>query len=376
MAAESKQAEGAQAKGGTRARPKKLFLKQKIMLRVLYALVPLLLSAIYFFGWRALAVVAVSFAFGLATEYLMERRRGRPISMACLVTCMLYGLSLPVTVPFWIAAVGIVVAILFGKEVFGGFGRNFANPAIVGRAFVYICFPMPLTAQFVPAFRGFPGGLAHWSFESLRSLPEHLAGAGREVADAVTQASPMWAWKHLAHDTPWADLLTGDIGGLVPADGRMRILAAGSMGEGCAVVIALAAVYLLATKTANWRLMLSGFLGLAAANTLFRDVLGFAGRAGVPPLYVNLLGGTTMYVLVFMITDPVSAPKRRGAMFAYGLFIGFMIVFLRWRNVFVAAASFSVLLGNLVGPLFDMAADHWAGRRKAAAAPARRAAAK
>jgi len=90
--------------------------------RMLVALAPLLAAGIYFFGWRVAATLAVVCAVGFATEFIMSRRRGQSVSMACFVTCSLYALSLPPTVPFWIAAVGIVVAILFGKEVFGGFG--------------------------------------------------------------------------------------------------------------------------------------------------------------------------------------------------------------------------------------------------------------
>ena len=361
---------------------KSLFLKQKNMQRMVVALSPLAVTAVYFFGWRSAAVLAAVFAAGLATEYLMEKRAGKPISTACLVTCMLYGLSLPPTVPFFVAVVGIVVAILFGKEVFGGFGRNFANPAIVGRAFVYVCFPVPLTARFVPAFEGFPGGFARWSFESMKSLPARLAGAGREVADAVSQASPMWVNKRFGDAASYEghslwNMLLGDIGGLFQAGGETRILSAGSMGEGCALLIGLAAIYLLVTKTANWRLMLSGFVGLAAATFLFRNLLGFDDLAAagqhrfvVPPLHFTLLAGTTAYAAVFMITDPVSAPKRPPAQLAYGFLIGFLIVLLRWRGVFVAAASFSILLVNLVGPLLDMGADAWKARRKASTAKA------
>ena len=127
------------------------------MRRVCYALLPIWASAIYFFGWRCFAVVAVVLATGLATEYLTSKYlRKAPISQACFVTCLLFGLSLPPTVPFYVAMVGIVVAILFAKEVFGGFGRNFANPTIVGRAFVYICFPIALTGSFVPGLPGLP----------------------------------------------------------------------------------------------------------------------------------------------------------------------------------------------------------------------------
>ncbi len=357
------------------------------MLRVIYALVPLALGATYFFGLRVLAVLTVCNAVGLGAEWLMARQRKAPVSQACLVTCWLYALSLPPTVPLWVAAVGAVVAIVFAKEVFGGFGRNFANPAITGRAFVYLCFPNDLTQQFVPVFKGFPGGLAHWSLESMGRLPEYLSaqlsGAGRGLADAVSQASPMWVAREYGidavvnnnHGANLWDMILGSIGGVFQAPGQAapRILSAGSMGEGCAVLILAAAVYLLWTRTANWRLMLSGFLGLFAANILFRDILGNDGLGGVPPIEWQLFAGTTLYVLVFMVTDPISATKRRAAQWAYGFIIGFLVVLLRWKGVFVAAATFAVLLGNLIGPLLDLGAgawEDWLKARKASAAPA------
>ena len=214
---------------------KPLFMKQKIMLRVVYALVPLLISAIYFFGWRVLAILAFVWAVGLMTEYITSRQRNQAVSMACFVTCWLYALSLPPTVPYWISGVGIIVAILFAKEVFGGFGRNFANPAITGRAFVYVCFPIELTGRFVPVFKGFPGGFGNWSFENLNKLPEYLAQSGKEVADAISQASPMLVNKRFGVEVTdkavtWLDMFLGNIGGIFQAEGETQILAAGSMG--------------------------------------------------------------------------------------------------------------------------------------------------
>ena len=137
-----------------------------MMARMMTALAPLIVASTYFFGWRVFVMVGIVTLAGLITEYLTARQRSQSISMACFVTCWLYSMSLPATMPFWQAVVGIVVAILFGKEVFGGFGRNWANPAIVGRAFVYVAFPTPMTGGFVPTFRGFPGGFAHWSMAS------------------------------------------------------------------------------------------------------------------------------------------------------------------------------------------------------------------
>lgn len=355
------------------AKPK-LIQKQKNMLRVIYALVPIGLLGIYFFGWRVAALYAVTQAAGFATEYIMTRRRGKPVSTANFVTCMLLAFSLPPLTPLYVAAVGAVVAVLFAKEVFGGFGKNFANPAITGRAFLYLCFPMDLTGQFVPAFKGFPGGFLHWSFrtayEGAAQLPEYVAAGGKDISAAISQASPMWVAKtegiDLANQTIgdvsiW-DMLLGTIGGTYQAGGATYVQVAGSIGEGCGLLIAIAGIYLLWTKTANWRLMIPGFVGVIFANTLFRDVLGYQ---AVPPLQWQLLAGTTMYAAVFMITDPVSAPNKPAAQISYGFLIGFLVVFLRWQGVFVAAATFAILLGNLCGPLLDLGAEAWQNRRKA-----------
>jgi len=117
------------------------FQKQEIMLRVLYSLMPVAAAAIYFFGWCVVSIIAASMLFAFLTEWSMASLRKGKISCACFVTAGIYALSLPPTTPLWIVAVGAIIAILFAKEMFGGFGKNVFNPAIVGRAFVFVCFP-------------------------------------------------------------------------------------------------------------------------------------------------------------------------------------------------------------------------------------------
>jgi Na+-transporting NADH:ubiquinone oxidoreductase subunit B len=107
------------------------------MERVLLGLLPVQLGAVYFFGWRALVMTLLMAAVGAGVERAMARHRGDPLTTSVFVTAALFSLSLPPGCPFWIGTVGIVVAVLFGKEVFGGFGRNIFNPAVVGRAFIY-----------------------------------------------------------------------------------------------------------------------------------------------------------------------------------------------------------------------------------------------
>jgi Na+-transporting NADH:ubiquinone oxidoreductase subunit B len=349
---------------------KPAFLKQVMMVRVLYALLPVALAAIYLFGWRVLALVGVSALFAFLAEWIMVPTPPGKISQAVWVTAALYGLALPPTTPFWIAAVGAVFGIVFGKMVFGGFGRNIFNPAIVGRAFVYVCFPVELTSKFVPAFRGFPGGFARWSFEALKDLPAELASPGLKVVDAVTAATPMWSRRDYGFEVKIWDLVTGRIGGLFDQAGHARVLAAGSAGEVCALAILLGAAYLLWTKTANWRLMLSTLLGAVAMNLLLRNALGIA---AVPPIGFTLFSGAFLYAAVFMVTDPISAPRLKESMWAYGAAIGALIVFFRYKAVFAGGVAFAILIGNMLAPSLDLWIKRFQARRKTAGPGADRA---
>ena len=334
-------------------------LKQKNMIRVLYALTPIAAAGVYFFGWRVIALLAVSVACGYGTEWYMQSLKKGRVSYAVFVTAALYGLSLPPTTPLWIAATGIIVAILFGKEVFGGFGKNVFNPAIVGRAFVYVTFPIEMTGRFVPVFSGFPGGFAHWSFTALRQLPATLSQTGLTIADAFTAATPMWTRRDFGVTTDWLQLLIGNIGGSFAADGKTKVLAAGSIGEVSAVLIVLASLYLIATKTAQWRLTAATLIGACSINVLLRNVLGID---AVPPLHFSLLSGALLYSAVFMVTDPVSAPKVPLSQWIYGAFIGMMIVIFRYKAIFAGGVGFAILLGNMIAPSLDL----WIKRYRAA----------
>jgi Na+-transporting NADH:ubiquinone oxidoreductase subunit B len=327
------------------------FLKQKNMLRVLYALIPATLCAIYFFGWRVIAMVAVSGAACFVTEWIMASQRNGKVSYAVFVTAALYGLSLPPTTPFWIVAVGGIIAILFGKMTFGGFGKNIFNPAIVGRAFVYVSFPVELTSRFVPVFKGFPGGYSRWSLQAAESLPGYLARPALGVADAVSAATPMWARRDFGYVTDLVNLIVGNIGGVFSFEEAPRILAAGSAGEVSAIAILLGAAYLLWTKTAQWRLMASTLIGAVALNVVLRYGLGIE---AVPPLPFTLFSGALLYATVFMVTDPVSAPKVPLSQWIYGIFIGAMVVFFRYKSIFAGGVAFSILLGNMLAPSLDL----------------------
>lgn len=336
-------------KGGKRpSRAKSWFKQQKLMRRVVWALVPALIGGIYFFGWRVLFLCLWVTAVGCATEWYLASRRGDPMTESVFVTSMLLALSLPPTVPFWIAAVGIIVALSFGKEFFGGFGRNVFNPAIVGRGFLYVCFPVVMTRGFVPVYRGFPGGVAHWG-------PQRLL----DGVDAVSAATPMWSLRDYGYTTSLGDLFLGTIGGpFTGADGVDRVLAAGSIGEVSTLLLLIGGIYLLYTKTANWRLVLSSFSGAIVAALVFRYALG---ASAVPPVFWSLCSGAMVYACFFMVTDPVSAPKDRTTQYIYGALIGALIVFFRWKAVFAGGVGFAILLGNTVGPSIEL---YFSGRKK------------
>jgi len=331
---------------------KPTFLKQKNMLRVLYALVPVFLVSVYFFGWRFGALCVVSGVASFCTEWIMVSQKNGKISYACFVTAALYGLSLPPTTPFWIAATGAIIAILFGKMAFGGFGKNVFNPAIVGRGFVYVCFPIEMTSRFVPVFKDFPGGFVKWSFSSLSSLPSYLAAtAPVTVTDAISAATPMWSRRDFGFVTPVIDLITGAIGQLFTHKGSPMVLAAGSAGEVCAIAVILGGLYLVWTKTAQWRLMVATLIGAIVLTIVLRELLGIE---GVPPLPFTLFSGALLYAAVFMVTDPVSAPKLPLSQWIYGIFIGIMVVFFRYKAIFAGGIAFSVLLGNGLAPSLDL----------------------
>lgn len=309
-----------------------MFQKQIMMRRVLLSLAPIAAFSVWLYGPRALAVLAVGLGGAVLTEWLFERKKGGKVSEAVLVTGTLFSLSLPPATPLWIVLVGIVFAVSMAKEAYGGFGRNVFNPAIAGRLFIYISFAGALGASYYA-----PGGFGQ------------AAGSLFGATDAVSAASPL-ALMRTGGSPELKDLLLGT-----------RVSA---LGESSVILIALAAVYLLATKTAQWRLMLST-LGSAAALTLALYLAGVP-RA-LPPQ--ALLAGSLPFVAVFMATDPVSAPKKKGAQWAYGCLIGTAAVVIRSFSLFPEGTSFAVLLGNSFGPLFDRMASR-AQTARAAKSPA------
>lgn len=283
-----------------------LFIKQLMMRKVIYALLPLLLLAVLIFGFRVLFLLIFVCLLGVTTEYLMEKRLKKKVSEAVLVSCLLYTLSLPSHTPFWIAGVGIIFGILFAKEVYGGFGRNIFNPAITARLFVYISFPNVLTQN--------------WS-----AIP--FSG------DAITSATPLMV------------LRSGE------SFNFLRLFFgwhSGSMGELSIFLIILGAIYLVKTKTASLKIILSTLASAFFFIVLFRITT----QSGLP-VFSSFFSGSIFFVAVFMATDPITAPKQDKAKMYYGILIGAVIVIVRTFSLFPEGTSFGLMTGNICASLFD-----------------------
>ncbi|MBN2559080.1 MAG: RnfABCDGE type electron transport complex subunit D [Clostridia bacterium] len=305
------------------------------MRRVLYSLMPVVLYSVYLFGLRTLAVIAVVTACGVVSEYLIMRNingAGAKVSEAALVSSVLFALTLPPSVPFWVAGTGIIFGIVFAKGVFGGFGRNIFNPALAGRCFIYISFPAFMTISWTKPFTGFPGGLLRY-FNSV---------------DASTSATPLLSFNSTGEMTGYWRLAFGGI--------------SGSMGETAALLILAAAIYLIATKTASWKIMASCVTGFMALTM----VLYFTGVTAADPLF-SLLAGGFMFGTVFMATDPVSAPKTDSGRIIYGAMIGILTCVIRIFGLFVEGVMFAILISNMFVPLLERNLSALKARKKAAA---------
>lgn len=289
----------------------------------MYSLIPIFAFSILLYGWRSLAMAATVFVFGILAEYVFTRPKGKKVSEAVLVTCALYALSMPPAVPLWIAATGIIFGVVFAKNIFGGFGRNIFNPAIAGRLFVYVTFPDGMQRSFIQPWKpGMP-----WTF-----------GFGTSV-DSTTAATPLMDMKEgLTPDL--LDLITGF---------RM-----GSLGESAAILIVLAGIYLIFTKTANWKIMLSTLVSFSVVTlALWAVGVSPVGSSMPFPPIESILSGSLLFITVFMVTDPVSAPRKPGSQWVYGILIGGVSAVIRIFSLFPEGVSFGVLIGNTFASLFD-----------------------
>jgi len=271
-----------------------------IMYGVVIALLPALAASIYFFRFRALWLVAVTVGACVLTELIFQKVRGKPITIydgSAIVTGLLLAFNLPPTLPWWMAAVGGVVAITLGKQVFGGLGHNPFNPALVGRAFLLAAFPAAMITWTSPI-------------------------------DGVATVTPLVQMQMGRITSSYWDLFIGNVGGC--------------LGETSALAILIGGLYLLYKRYIDWRIPVSylGTVGIIA--------LAF----GQDPVFHWLAGGL-MLGAFFMATDMVTTPITPKGKWLFGIGAGIILMVIRLWGGYPEGVSYSILLMNGFTPLLD-----------------------
>ena len=279
---------------------------KRYMSTVILAMIPTTVAAVVFFGWYVLAMILTSYVVGGIIEVLFALIRKKEIEEGFLVTGLIFPLILPPTAPLWVVAVGIAFGVFFGKEVFGGTGRNIFNPALVGRIFITIAFPQIMSATWRTPF-----------------------------SDAITAATPLAVYRSTQGAAPYLDLLLGQV--------------AGSTGEVFRIGIIAGAVLLMITRVSSWRITLS-YLASVAAFAFIGHSLG--PQTFAPPLF-QLLAGGVLFGAVFMATDPVTSPATKPGKLIFGFGCGIITVLIRTFSGFTEGVMFSIVIMNAFTPLID-----------------------
>jgi Na+-transporting NADH:ubiquinone oxidoreductase subunit B len=325
---------------------------KRYMAIVVFTLLPLLFFGIYNAGyqsrlasglstdflpviwqgaWIVLPLVIVSYAVGFFWEILFAVKRGHLISEGLFVTAMLFPLTLPPTTPLWQAALGISFGIVIGKEIFGGTGRNFLNPALTGRAFLFFAYPAQMSGDTV------------WTV---------IRSAGGAAVDAVSGATPL-AVAQLADGARSVEAALSEAGysflrlfiGLYPD----------SIGASSTLLCLLGAIVLVLLGVASYRIILGDILGMLSIGFLLN--LAADGTSmpylSLNPFYHLVIGGSA-FAFAFMTTDPVSAPDLNAAKWIYGFLIGALTVLIRVFNpAFPEGVMLAILFMNVFAPLLD-----------------------
>ena len=277
----------------------------------------------FWYGFlKVLPLYIVAYVVGLGIEFASAQIRNEEVNEGYLVSGMLIPLIVPVDVPLWTLAIAVAFAVLFGKEIFGGTGMNFLNPALLCRAFLFFAYPSKMSGSSV------------WvSLKNGESLIDGATGAtplsfASEGLDAMNNAGVQYgmsAWDMFA--------------GLVP----------GSVGETSVIAILIGAVILLWTGVASWKIMVS-----SVAGALFVGWLGnFFGATTVPAYYQLIMGGFA-FGTVFMATDPVTSAQTECGKWIYGFLIGALCVIVRLFNPgYAEGMMLAILLMNTFAPLID-----------------------
>jgi len=303
---------------------------KKIMWGVIYSMIPAMLVSIYFFGLDAMRVIFLSVAASIFFEWAIQKYliKGEDTIAdgSAIITGILLAFNVPANLPWWIILIGALVAIGMGKMSFGGLGKNPFNPALVGRVFLLISFPVQMTSwpKPMPIFQGLADAVTGPT--ALGIMKEGLS-AGKSVQDLM--ASP---------EMPsYLNLMTGDM--------------AGSLGEMSAIALILGGLYMLWKKIITWEIPVSILLTVVIFSGIFWLI--------DPTSYVNpmfhLLTGGIMLGAIYMATDMVSSPMTSKAQIVYGIGIGLITIIIRVWGAYPEGVSFAILIMNATVPLLNNA---------------------
>lgn len=264
---------------------------------------------------------------GFIWEGLFAWRRGHEVNEGFFVTGILFTLIVPPAIPLWQVFLGISFGVVVGKEIFGGTGKNFLNPALVGRAFLFFAYPAQISGDSVwTAVDNFSG-----------ATPLSLAADGViDFSAGLTEVAAETA----AGGLTWMQTFLGGI--------------QGSIGETSTLAILIGAAVLLITRIASWRIMAAVLVGVVATSLMFNAIGSDTNPLFAMPFHWHLTLGGLAFGLVFMATDPVSASMTDTGKWVFGILIGFMVVVIRVANpAFPEGMMLAILFGNLCAPLID-----------------------
>jgi electron transport complex protein RnfD len=294
------------------------------MYRVVYALIPALIWSVFVFGLDALRVTAIAIVACLALEYIIQKylMKVKPslYDGSALVTGILLAFNVPASLPWWIIVIGAIAAIGIGKLSFGGLGSNIFNPALVGRVFLLISFPVQMTNWPVNQQSGAVDGV---------SSATPLAA----IKEGITSGTPV---SQLMQEMPSAsDMLLGTV--------------LGSLGEISALMLIIGGLYMLFKKVITWEIPVSilGSVAIIAGIFWLADPQSF-----VNPVY-HLLTGGLMLGAIFMATDMVSSPMTSKGQIIYGVGIGVITILIRLFGAYPEGISFAILIMNAFTPLIN-----------------------
>ena len=299
---------------------------QKLMLNVVLALIPAFITSVFYFGTGAVIVTAISVASCLLFEYLIQRFiLKRPLSItdgSALVTGILLAFNLPSNIPVLIIVIGSFISIAVAKMTFGGLGNNPFNPALVGRVFMLISFPVQMTS---------------WP------LPK---GFGTGYLDAVTGATPLAVIKEgIKNGEPLSQLMDK-----IPTPSQMFLGdMGGSIGEVSAIALIIGFVYLLWRKVITWHIPVS----IIGTMAIFTAILWFVNPEKNADPGFHILAGGVLLGAIFMATDYVTSPMNPKSMIIYGFGIGLITVIIRVWGAYPEGVSFAILIMNAFVPLMN-----------------------